>query len=406
MITLLAIRNLFRHRKRTLVALSAISFGVIALLIAGGFIEWVFWGMREGTIQSRFGHIQMTRPSYFEAGIADPYAYMLPDGIGQQVKPESLAHVDVISKRLVLSGLVSHGDTSVGFIGEGMDPEKDSAVSKHLIIAEGDRLSADDPDGMLLGKGLAASLGVGVGDSVVLLVTTATGGMNGVEGSVRGIFQSMSSAYDAAALRLPIETARQLLRVQGEHSWVILLDETKHTDTVLSQLQTDYPTEQFQVEFKPWHALADFYNKTVKLYSRQMDIIRLVIGLVIVLSISNTLAMSVHERTGEIGTLMAIGLKRRSILQLFMTEGVLLGIVGGILGVAVGGALGTTISWVGIPMPPPPGMDVAVTGRIMISWSLVAGALMLALLTAFFGSIFPAMKAARLEIVDALRHSI
>lgn len=406
MITLLAIRNLFRHRKRTLVALSAISFGVIALLIAGGFIEWVFWGMREGTIQSRFGHIQMTRPSYFEAGIADPFAYMLPDGIEEKIKPESMSHVDVISKRLVLSGLVSHDDTSVGFIGEGMDPEKDAAVSKHLTIAEGDRLSADDPNGMLLGKGLAASLGVSVGDTVVLLVTTAAGSMNGVEGSVRGIFQSASSAYDAAALRLSIETARQLLRVQGEHSWVILLDETERTDAVLSQLQTDYPTEQFQVEFKPWHALADFYNKTVKLYSRQMDIIRLVIGLVIVLSISNTLAMSVHERTGEIGTLMAIGLKRRNILQLFMTEGVLLGIVGGILGVVVGGGLGATISWIGIPLPPPPGMDVALTGRIMLSWPLAAGVLMLALLTAFFGSIFPAMKAARLEIVDALRHSI
>ncbi len=406
MITLLAIRNLFRHRKRTLVALSAISFGVIALLIAGGFIEWVFWGMREGTIQSRFGHIQMTRPGYFEVGNSDPFAYLLPQGIEDQVNPQILPHVDIISKRLVLSGLVSHGETSVGFIGEGMDPEKDSAVSKHLMIAEGERLSADDPNGMLLGKGLAASLGVGVGDGVILLATTATGSMNGVEGTVRGLFQSASSAYDAVALRLSLETARQLMRVPGEHSWVILLDETEHTDVVLAQLQAAYPADQLQVEFKPWYALADFYNKTVKLYSRQMDIIRLVIGLVIVLSISNTLAMSVHERTGEIGTLMAIGLKRRNILQLFMTEGLLLGIVGGLLGVGVGAALGMIISKVGIPMPPPPGMDVAVTGRIMVSWPLAMGALMLALLTAFFGSIFPAMKAARLEIVDALRHSI
>lgn len=406
MITFLAIRNLFRHRKRTLVALSAISFGVIALLIAGGFIEWVFWGMREGTIQSRFGHIQMTRPGYFEVGNADPFAYLLPEGIEQRVNAESLSEVDIVSKRLVLSGLVSHGETSVGFIGEGMDPDKDAAVSKHLMIAEGDRLSSDDPNGMLLGKGLAASLGVGVNDEVVLLVTTASGGMNGVEGTVRGIFQSASSAYDAAALRLSIETARQLLRVPGEHSWVILLDDTEHTDIALSQLQASYPAEKFQVEFKPWYALADFYNKTVKLYSRQMHIVRLVIGLVIVLSISNTLAMSVHERTGEIGTLMAIGLKRRNILQLFMTEGLLLGIVGGMLGVAVGLGLGALISKVGIPMPPPPGMDVAVTGRIRLSWPLATGAMLLALLTAFFGSIYPAMKASRLQIVDALRHSI
>jgi putative ABC transport system permease protein len=136
-----------------------------------------------------------------------------------------------------------------------------------------------------------------------------------------------------------------------------------------------------------------------------MHMVRVIIALIIVLSISNTLVMSVLERTGEIGTLLAIGLRRRNILQLFISEGLLLGIIGGILGVAAGILLAKIISAVGIPMPPPPGMDVGFTGRIMVSWPLASGALLIAVATTLLGSVYPAWKASRLEIVDALRHN-
>ena len=85
----LALRNLLRHRKRATIALATISFGVIALLLAGGFIEWIFWAMRESTIQSRLGHIQVTRPDYFEAGSADPFAFLLPQSLLEKVNLEA-----------------------------------------------------------------------------------------------------------------------------------------------------------------------------------------------------------------------------------------------------------------------------------------------------------------------------
>ena len=402
---LLALRNLSRHRKRTVIGLATISFGVIALLLAGGFIEWIFWGMREGAIQSRLGHIQITRPGYFQGGSADPFAYLLPEGSGGQAELASIPEVDVISQRLVFTGLISHGDVTIGFTGEGVEPEKDATLSQHLIIASGERLAADDPDGILLGRGLAANLGATVGDGVVLLATTAQGGFNGVEVTVRGLFQSASKEFDDAVLRLPIDITRDLLRTSGSHIWVLLLDQTEHTDQVLEQLRRQYPETIDHLQFTPWYVLADFYNKTVKLLSRQMDIVRLIIALIIGLSISNILVMSVLERTGEIGTLMAIGLNRRKILQLFVSEGLLLGIIGGLFGVVTGAGFAKVISVVGIPMPPPPGMDVGFTGRILVSWSLAGGAIALAVFTTLIGSLYPAWKASRMEIVDALRHN-
>ena len=401
----LALRNLLRHRKRTSIALGTISFGVIALLLAGGFIAWIIWGMQENTIHSRLGHIQVTRPGYFQTGSADPFAYLLPEEVLERVKLEAIPEVEAVSPRLAFTGLISHDDVTIGFIGEGVDPEKDADLSNGLIVVAGEALDSGDPDGLFLGGGLARHLGVTLGDTVALLVTTASGGLNGVEGTVRGLFQSASKEFDDATLRLPLSMARQLLRTSGAHTWVLLLDQTEHTDDVLQKLQAQYPEATTRLQFTPWYALAEFYQKTVKLFSRQMDTVQLIIALIIILSISNILIMSVLERTGEIGTLMAVGLRRRKVLLLFVTEGLMLGIIGGLSGAAVGTALAIGLSAVGIPMPPPPGMETGYIGEIRVTWPLVADTFLLAVLTALLASVYPAWKASRMNIVDALRHN-
>src|SRR5690606_27961865 len=124
--------------------------------------------------------------------------------------------------------------------------------------------------------------------------------------------------------------AQQLLRVQGAHSWIVVLEDTGQTDAVLTQLRERYGNaEGVQLSFIPWYDLADFYNKTVSLFSKQVGVVKLIIAIIIVLSISNTLTMSVLERTSEIGTTLALGSTRRQILQRFLGEGLALGVIGG-----------------------------------------------------------------------------
>jgi len=401
----LALRNLLRHRKRTSLGLAAISFGVVALLLAGGFIEWNNWALRESTIQSRLGHIQAVRPGYFEAGEAAPFEYLLPDAAPKRRAIREMPHVEAVAPRLKFTGLVSHGDTTLSFMGEGVVAEQETQVSRRLTVFSGENLSSSDPNGVIVGKGLAANLGVEPGDTVVLLATPASGGMNAVEASVRGLFYTSSKPFDDAFLRVPLEMAQGLMRVQGAHTWVILLDETHRTPEMLQTLRTRFANAGDELQFVPWIELADFYKKTVVLFSAQMDVVRVVIALIILMSISNTLVMGVLERTSEIGTLMALGFKRLKILQLFVSEGVLLGVLGGTLGVGLGLGLAEIISAIGIPMPPSPGMDFSFTGRIMVTSTLALGALFMAISTTVLASLYPALKASRLEIVDALRHS-
>lgn len=397
----LAARNLLRQRRRTLLAMATVCGGIVAYLLAGGFIEWILERMRESTIHSQLGHIQITRPDYFRKGLADPYANLLPPGM-QVVTADDTGRIRTVAPRLPVNGLLSKGDDTVSFIGDGIDPALEAPISKSMRILAGTDLTQAGPRAVLLGAGLAANVNAKPGDSVVLLATTTAGGVNAVELTVAGLFATSSKAYDDTALRVPIDVARQLVRAEGATSWVVLLERTRDTDAAVAELRRRLPAKEFEVV--PWYELADFYNKTAELFGRQVAVVRLLIAIIVILSISNTLSMTVIERTGEIGTAMAIGVRRRGILGNFLLEGALLGLAGGAVGVALAFILATVISQIGIPMPPPPGMDVGFTGRILISPALALDAFLLAFVTTSLASIVPAWKASRMNIVDALRH--
>lgn len=397
----LALRNLRRNTRRTLVATLTVAFGIIALMLASGFIAWIFEQMREGTIHSQLGHIQVVRPNYFEKGIADPYSFLLPDQSAEKAVVEIMPGFKSLAPRLSFNGLISHGDTTIAFIGEGIDPLPEKAVSTSVRMISGKELTADNQNAVLLGEGLARSLGVAVGDLVVLLATAANGSPSAVEVNVVGTFATTAKEYDDTALRLPIQVARKLMKVKGATSWVVLLDKTERTAESTRYLREKLPGKQFEIV--PWTVLADFYNKTVVLFSKQINVVKFIIGIIIVLTISNTQMMSVLERTTEIGTSLAIGLRRMALMRMFMAEGAVIGILGGSVGVLVGYVLAHAISAVGIPMPPPPGMNTGFFGEILVSPQLAAEALILAVLTTFIAGIAPAWKASRMNIVDALR---
>jgi putative ABC transport system permease protein len=398
----LAARNLTRHRARTLISLSAIAFGVAALLIAGGFIEWIFWAMRESTVETGLGHVHVSRPGFRDAGLADPSAYLLPSDPKYLAAARSAPGVQALDQRLSVSGLVAHGSTTVAFTGQAVDPEPNRRISQGLTL-KGDPLSATNPRGVLLGRGLATALGVQLGDVVSFLVRLPRGAINGTEGTVVGIFDTHVKAFDDTAVRLPLAMGRELLRTQSANTWVLRLDAIDATPAAVAYLRGALPRDQFEVA--SWLDISDFYRKAVVLLSNQIDVVGVLIAFIIVLGISNTLMMNVMERTGEIGTMMALGTPRASIVRLFMLEGVLLGVIGAVLGLLAGFALAQMLSTIGIPMPPPPGRDEAYSAEIILTVRLAVLAFAGAVIATALASVYPAWRASRLPVVDALRHN-
>lgn len=311
--------------------------------------------------------------------------------------------VKVVAPRLSFNGLVSHGEATVSFIGEGVAPLQEKEISRSVTITDGVDMRADDAKGIVVGQGLAANLGVVPGDVVVLMVNTVDGRVNAAEVRVVGLFATVTKAYDDSALRVPISLAQQLLRASGAHSYAVLLEETEQTSGVVKRLEEMFKGSGLIVV--AWSDLADFYNKTAELFGKQVDVVRLIIALIIMLSIANSLMMSVMERTSEIGTMMALGQTRQGVLSLFLMEGAFLGIFGGVSGIFLGWLSGIGISAIGIPMPAPPGMAFGYTAEISVTWWMVVQSFVMAVLTSLVASFYPAWKASRMQIVDALRHS-
>ncbi len=400
---LLALRNVFRHVRRSSIAMGAVAFGVVAMLLAAGFIDDILHDMREVHIQTQLGHIQITRPKYLQEGLSEPFRYLIRDDAPERQMVEQAPHVEVVSPRLSFSGLISLGDTTLSYIADGIEPEREQKLSKQLKIQSGQGLDPKEPKGAILGRGLARNLGAKVGDRVVLLANTERGGVSAVEVVVRGTFSTFTKSYDDMAVRLPLATAQKLLKVNGVHRWVLLLDRTENTEETAAALSKRLDPAKFEVV--RWTQLADFYEKTVTLFKRQVNVMKFIIAAIIVLSITNTMMMSVMERTGEIGTSMALGENRRQVLASFLAEGFVLGASGALIGLAAGLLLAQLISAVGIPMPPPPGATEGFVAGIRITPSLTLQALLLAASTALIAASYPAWKASRMTIVDALRHN-
>ncbi|NDP46887.1 MAG: ABC transporter permease [Sulfuriferula multivorans] len=400
----LAFRNIFRNRSRTALTLAAIISGVTAIIVSGGFVEDTFVQLRESTIHSRLGHIQVFRQGYLDYGQRDPSRYLIgqPKQVVDLLKP--IPHVKEVMARLNFSGLANNGQADLPIIGEGVEPNKEALLGTATTLVAGRALADTDAFGVAIGEGVATALQLNPGSYITLMINTPEGALNTLEFQVVGIFRTFSKDYDDRAIRIPLAAAQELLYTPSVHSLIVLLDDTTATDQATQSAKELLEKQGYSV--KPWHELADFYSKTVALYKRQFGALQFIILVMLVLSVASTINMAIFERTGEFGTLLAVGLRRREIFKLVLLENTLLGCVGGLLGVVVGVMLAGIISGIGIPMPPPPGSNIGYVAHIrIVPWALIAAAI-IGLLAAIVAAILPGRRASQLLVVEALRHNI
>lgn len=420
MITLkIAIRNIFRHKTRTIITLSTIMFGCSAIIFAGGFFEDIFYKMRESYIHAHIGHFQVFKKGFWEKGNSQPYDYLIDNPEKIIAHLTTLQEIQFVTSRLQFSGLISTGDNTVSCIGMGIEPEyerqnnndaqdirkmSDAMTLGGPVITQGRALDKDNPYTVTLGKGLASSIGAKAGDALIILTHTTAGSINALDVSVQGIFVTSAKEYDDHFLRIPISTAKKLLHTDSVQSLIVMLHKTEDTLKVKKALQQLFREKSLDLELKSWDEISDFYRHTVNLFDRLFLILKLVIAIIVILSIFNTMNMAVLERTDEIGTIMALGTKRRGVLNLFMCEGCVLGAIGGTLGILSGTGITSLIARIGIVMPAPPGATMPWLSEPKIVASTLIFAFITAIFTAFISSLYPAYRASRLEIADALRH--
>ena len=402
----LAVRNLFRNRRRTLITLAAMGFGAAAVIVFGGFVHSVYFRLREATIRSQLGHIQIYRRGYSEKGHIAPYDYLITGYESLHAELTKMEHVKMVTPRLGFSGLISTGETTTSFLGTGVDPDGELDLSSLAVIIEGRDLAKRDPRGIILGVGLARAFGVKPGDELTLLSATTGGAISALAVRVRGVWESGDKAYDDRFLRAPISEVQRLLDVEHAEvqSVVLLLDQTENTALVRDQLTRLIAERGLDLEVKTWDELAVRYHQVRNIFARIFQLITWVVTILVVFSIINTMTMAIFERTREIGTIMAMGTRGRRVISMFLTEGIALGVVGGILGIGLGIVLARLVNSLGLQLPPAPGSNRNIFVTIYLVPEVLAQAFQLSLLTAALASIYPAWRASRLNVVDALRH--
>src|SRR3970040_284330 len=240
-----------------------------------------------------------------------------------------------------VSGLVSTGDTTTSFVGAGVDPEGEADLSALAVIIEGRDLASRDPRGIILGAPLARAFGVRLGDDLTLLTTTTGGSINALAVKVPGVWQSGEKAYHDRFLKVALPEVQRVLDLEhGEvQSIVLLLDKTERTALVRDRIDRVNHERWVDLEIKTWEDLALRYHQVRELFGRIFAVLTLIVSIMVVFGITNTMTMAIFERTREIGTVMALGTRRRGVVSMFVLEGIALGAVRGIGGVILGIAL-------------------------------------------------------------------
>ncbi|MFZ3036252.1 MAG: ABC transporter permease [Rugosibacter sp.] len=400
----LAIRNVFRQRGRSAVTLASITFGVAALILAGGFIEDTIVETGESMIRSSTGHVQVSRVGYWQYGAQSPEKYLME--APEKLRADLLAApgVEDAMLRLNFSGLLGNGRTDWSIMGEGVEPLRENRLSSYITLTAGRRLASADFFGMMIGQGVAKALKLKPGDPVTLLVSATGGATNLLEFKVVGVFQTFSKDYDARVVRISLAAAQELLATAGAHTAVVLLKNTAETEAVAKTMRAKLSGQGF--ELKTWVDLNSFYTQTVTLYQQQFGFLVVVILAMLLMSVSNTVNMGIFERAGEFGTMRAIGDRSAHLFRLIVLESLWLGVLGATLGVVVGVVLAKAISQVGIPMPPPPNADQGYISHILVVPQVIVMAFAVGVMAALFASLRPAYLMCQKPIAEALREGV
>lgn len=401
----LAFKNVFRNRRRTSITGLVLVFGATALILAGGFIQFTFRGLSESAIHGQLGHIQLFNKEFFERDEDRPLELGLDSVDAMKKKVIMLDHVRFTMARVEFMGLISNGDKSEAFLGRGVEPDKELKLSDFALDVESGKFLGQNPDDTLdheviLAAGLAKSMNARIGDYLTLMTTTSKGALNAMDVKVVGTYSTGIPEYDARALMVDINTAQQILVSHKVTNLVVVLDQTDKTTSTAASLEKMFPN----IKAKRWFDLATFYNAVVRLYDAIFGFLGVIIFVIVVLSSSNTMMMSIFERTKEIGTQLAVGTSRLRLMLNFLYEGLIIGVLGGLLGLLIAYGLALLINNSHIMMPAPPGGTRGYPLLVDTVPMVFVGVFILMSATTVVSTVIPAFRASRLKIVDALGH--
>ncbi len=411
----IAFKNLFRHKLRTFVSIIAIAFSVMIVVFARGYIVGLIDASFADHIQYNSGHIKIIEREYQKEQRLLPLNYPV-DGFndrGLENMISSLKEIDnveMVIPRLKYGAMVSTEKELVTMNGWGVEPAKEiqfTDIENNLV--EGRMVRSGQMEAVM-GTELLKKINREVGDKVTILSTTAFNSLNGVTLKIVGRIDSGLKILDEIVFYLPIDQAQRILYMEDQVTELLLV--TPHRQLVeevlpeVKELLADKEAADryLALSYKETSDLLPYMEIAKYIY----NIIYIFLVLLASIVVINTMIMIVKERTKEIGMMSALGLENRQILQLFLFEGGIMGIVGSIIGSLSGSLINSYLSATGIDFSSALSgfsSDIIINSIIypVSSPANTVFAFILGVFIVIIACIIPASRAAKLEPTEAMR---
>ncbi len=461
MIFKIAFRNILRNGRRSVMTLLAIAVGGIAIVLFGEFVAFVQVSLETNAVE-KVGHLTVFRKGYFDFGAGNPGAFGIDDyedvirtiADDPVIKPA----LNVVTPTISMSGIAGNFaiDASKTFLGTGYVPKDREklrlwdarGVTAGRVLPDSD-LSDEDESRGVVGVGLARVLGLcsdlkipncpprpepaarRVSTSAVatpsialdpeldtdsrpasprldLLAATASGAPNVMSLYVSRAEPQGARELDENVVLMSFSLAQKLLYGRGEKKAtgiILQLKRTQDLAKVRSRLGELFAARHWGLEVRDFAEREPFYRQAVGMFGAIFLFISIIMGAIVLFTVVNTMGMSVVERTNEIGTVRAMGVRRGGVRRLFVVEGAMLGAFGAALGIVLGQIVAILFNRAGATWTPP-GQAAPVPLAVLtsgVNGLLVFGWVGLVVMATIAAAV-PANRAARLEVVDALRH--
>ena len=402
----LAWRNIWRHRRRTLIIAIAMGLSLGFMMFYDGLTAGFNDAIAGNAVRVLGGNIQVHAEGYREKVDSNP---LLPLSDDMSVVNAALSQPEVIAatRRIQTGGLVSNREGAFPLSIIGIEPEAEAPIS--LIaenIVDGRFLQSTDEDVILIGRGLADALLLNVGDRVTMVGSDINKQNRQRTMTIIGIYDIGMPSLEKGAVYISLAEAQSLYGLREQVTEVqITLKQVGKEAAVISALTPMLPG----YEVESWAQTYPELGTAINSKNGVMDIFSIVIVAIAGIGILNLLLMAIYERTREIGLLGAMGLKPRQIATTFILEGAMIGVVGVIAGIGIGLAINLSLGQVGMDYSQMAGVAeyiALISGRVYPTLGLnnIAWRSAVVLIIALLAALIPAVIASRREPSEALHH--
>lgn len=398
----LAWRNVWRNRTRSFIIMASVAIGLFAGLFVLGLYQGMMKERVRTVIDTEVAHLQIHHPQFKED--YDPIFTLDESRI--KLGLEKIENIKDVAKRSVTQGMLATTTGSSGVQINGIETEAENKVSLlEKKILEGETLDPSKKNGILIGKKLADKMKLKIGSKLVLTFTDNESTVTAGAFRVSGIYQTINTPRDERNVFVNLETLNNYLGLENtSHEIAIILNQDQDLETTQKLLQDQFP----DYSIKTWKENSPETDLMVSTINQYSTIIIAIIMIALAFGIINTMLMSVIERTREIGMLTALGMNRKKVFVLILSETVILTLIGVPVGIF--------ITWFTIQYFSKAGIDISSFSEDAMSsfgfpsliypefpFESLVMVMIIVISTALFSAIFPSLKAIKLQPADALR---